>query len=52
MFLSAVLIVLAQVHFRIAADFIRQTVEPLTDPDMRAQFLEQPEVRAVLDRAE
>ncbi|MBN1955514.1 MAG: tetratricopeptide repeat protein [Anaerolineae bacterium] len=43
---------LAQVHFRIAADFIRQTVEPLTDPEMRAQFLEQPEVQAVLERAE
>jgi len=43
---------LAQVHFRIAADFIHQTVEPLTDPRLRARFLEQLEVRAVLERAE
>ncbi len=42
----------AQVHFRIAADFIKQTVDPLTDPQVRARFLEQPEVRAVLERAE
>lgn len=42
---------LAQIHFRIAADFIKQTVEPLKDPEMRGRFLEQPEVRAVLERA-
>ncbi len=42
---------LAQIHFRIAADFIQQTVEPLNDPEMRTRFLEQPEVRAVLERA-
>jgi len=41
----------AQIHFRIAADFVRQTAEPLDDPDMRSRFLEQPEVKAVLKRA-
>lgn len=41
----------AQVHFRIAADFIRQTAEPLISAELRSQFLEQPEIRAVLERA-
>jgi tetratricopeptide (TPR) repeat protein len=42
---------IAQVHFRIAADFIRQTAEPLNDSELRSRFLEQPEVQAVLERA-
>lgn len=41
----------AQVHFRIAADFIQQMTEPLNDPVLRSRFLEQPEVQAVLERA-
>ncbi len=41
----------AQVHFRIASDFILQTADPLEDSDLRSHFLEQPEVRAVLERA-
>ncbi len=41
----------SSIHFRIAADFIKQTVEPLTDPELRSRFLEQAEVRTVLERA-
>lgn len=42
----------ARIHFRIAADFIYQMVEPLTDPQLRSRFLAQPEVRTVLRKAE
>lgn len=41
---------LAQVHFQIAADFIQQICDALTDPNLRALFISQPEVRAVLQR--
>lgn len=43
---------IARVHFRIAADFIRQIADPLQDPTLRSRFLSQPEVQAVLRRAE
>lgn len=43
---------LAQVHFRIAADFIRQTVDTLKDSNLRNLFLSQPEVQAVLQRVD
>ncbi len=39
---------LAQVHLQIAADFIQQISDTLTDPNLRNLFLAQPEVRAVL----
>jgi tetratricopeptide (TPR) repeat protein len=38
----------ARIHLQIAADFIHQTIEPLSDAQIRANFLERPEVRAVL----
>ncbi len=43
---------IAQVHFRIAADFIHQIADPLSDPALRSRFLSQPEIQAVLRRAE
>ncbi len=43
---------IAHVHFRIAADFIHQIADPLSDPTLRSRFLSQPEVQAVLRRAE
>lgn len=42
---------IAQVHFRIAADFIHQTADPLSNPDLRSRFLSQPEIQAVIRRA-
>ena len=41
----------AQVHFRIAADFIQQTAESLSNTDLRTYFLKRPEVNTVLERA-
>lgn len=41
----------AQVHFRIAADLIRQTAEPLPSAHLRARYLGQAEVQAVLQGA-
>lgn len=43
---------IARVHFRIAADFIHQIAEPLSDPQLRSRFLSQPEIQAVIRRAE
>ncbi len=43
---------IARIHFRIAADFIHQIADPLSDPQLRSRFLSQPEVQAVLRRAE
>lgn len=43
---------IAQVHFRIAADFIHQIADPLSDPQLRSRFLSQPETQAVIRRAE
>jgi tetratricopeptide (TPR) repeat protein len=42
---------IAQVHFRIAADFIHQIADPLSNPELRSRFLSQPEVQAVIRRA-
>jgi len=39
---------IADLHRRIAADFIRETVEALPDPRLRQRFLSRPEVQAVL----
>ncbi|MCA9970031.1 MAG: tetratricopeptide repeat protein [Anaerolineales bacterium] len=41
----------ASVHLSIALEFIRQTVEPLQDPQLRATFLYAPPVLAVLQAA-
>ncbi len=41
---------IARVHFRIAADFIHQIIEPLTDWEIRSRFLSQPEVQAVFQQ--
>jgi tetratricopeptide (TPR) repeat protein len=38
----------ARIHLQIAADFIRQTIEPLSNANMRGNFLARPEVQAVL----
>jgi len=38
----------ARLHGQIAADFIRQTADSLTDRHLRHRFLNQPEVQAVL----
>lgn len=38
----------ARIHLQIAADFIHQTIEPLSDARIRTGFLERPEVKAVL----
>ncbi len=43
---------IAHIHFRIAADFIHQIADPLSDPTLRSRFLSQPEVQAVIRRAE
>ncbi len=43
---------IARVHFRIAADFIQQMIEPLTDPELRTRFLAQPEIRSIFRQAE
>ncbi|MGQ9467249.1 MAG: tetratricopeptide repeat protein [Anaerolineae bacterium] len=43
---------IAQVHFRIAADFIHQIADPLSDPNLRSRFLSQPEIQTVIRRAE
>ncbi|MCB8944746.1 MAG: tetratricopeptide repeat protein [Ardenticatenaceae bacterium] len=42
---------IAAVHLNIAAEFIRQTVEPLPDPQLRACFVYAPPVLAVLHEA-
>ncbi len=42
---------IAAVHCTIAADFIRQTAEPLEDPRLKATFLHAPPVLAVLQAA-
>ena len=42
---------IAAVHLNIAADFIRQTVEPLPDSQLRACFVYAPPVLAVLHEA-
>ena len=42
---------IAAVHLDIAADFIRQTVEPIQNPHLRACFVNAPPVLAVLDAA-
>lgn len=41
----------ASIHLQIAADFIRQTAEPLQDPHLKACFLQAPPVLAVLHAA-
>lgn len=41
----------AAVHRTIAAEFIRQTAEPLQDPQLKATFVYAPPVLAVLDAA-
>jgi ATP/maltotriose-dependent transcriptional regulator MalT len=38
----------ARIHLQIAADFIHQTIEPFPDARIRSNFLERPEVKAVL----
>jgi len=43
---------IARIHFRIAADFIHQIADPLSDSLLRSRFLSQPEVQAVIRRAE
>jgi tetratricopeptide (TPR) repeat protein len=42
---------IAQIHRQIAADFIRQTAEPLPDGDLKASFVNAPPVLAVLQGA-
>jgi hypothetical protein len=42
---------IAAVHMQIAADFIRQTAEPLQDPKLKESFLNAPPVIAVLASA-
>ncbi|HEX6387559.1 MAG TPA: tetratricopeptide repeat protein [Anaerolineae bacterium] len=42
---------IAAVHRTIAAEFIRQTAEPLQDPQLKATFVYAPPVLAVLDAA-
>jgi tetratricopeptide (TPR) repeat protein len=42
---------IANVHLNIAADFIRQTAEPLQDPNLKISFLYAPPVLAVLEAA-
>lgn len=42
---------IAAVHLTIAADFIRQTVEPLQDPHLKSCFVYAPPVLAVLQAA-
>lgn len=42
---------IAAVHLTIAADFIRQTAEPLQDEVLKARFVQAPPVFAVLDAA-
>jgi hypothetical protein len=42
---------IAAVHLNIAADFIRQTAEPLPDPQLKACFVYAPPVLAVLQEA-
>jgi tetratricopeptide (TPR) repeat protein len=42
---------IAQIHLNIAADFIRQTVEPLPDGSLKASFVNAPPVLAVLQAA-
>ncbi len=41
----------AEVHMQIAADFIKQTAEPLQDPGLKSTFLNAPPVLAVLAAA-
>ncbi len=43
---------IARIHFRIAADFIHQIADSLSDSQLRSCFLSQPEVQAVIRRAE
>jgi tetratricopeptide (TPR) repeat protein len=38
----------ARVHLQIAADFVEQTAEPLSDAKLRASFMNRPEVQAIL----
>ena len=42
---------IAAVHLTIAADFIRQTAEPLQDQALKARFVHAPPVLAILDAA-
>jgi tetratricopeptide (TPR) repeat protein len=42
---------LAAVHYRIAAEFIRQIAYPITDMALKQTFLEAPPVKAVLEKA-
>ncbi|HSH04241.1 MAG TPA: tetratricopeptide repeat protein [Anaerolineae bacterium] len=42
---------IAQVHLNIAADFIRQTAEPLQDPNLKTRFLNAAPVLAILSAA-
>ncbi len=42
---------IAAVHLTIAADFIRQTVEPIQDPQLKSCFVHAPPVLAVLQAA-
>ncbi len=42
---------IARVHLHIATDFIRQTIEPLQDPNLKHGFLQAAPVAAVLARA-
>lgn len=42
---------IAAVHLSIAADFIRQTAEPLKDAELKSRFLHAPPVLAVLNAA-
>lgn len=42
---------IAAVHRNIAADFIRQTAEPLQDQSLKKKFLQAPPVLAILDAA-
>lgn len=42
---------IAAVHREIAAEFIRQTAEPLQDPNLKARFVQAPPVFAILDAA-
>ena len=42
---------IAAVHQTIAAEFIRQTAEPLQDPELKSKFVYAPPVLAILDAA-
>lgn len=42
---------LAKVHYRIAAEVIRQIAEPISDDALRQKFLSAPPVQAIIDKA-